>query len=79
MSQITEAAVSIGIMVLSLAMISVLISGKSQTSSVINSISAGFANSISAATAPVTGSAATPVVSPGGGLLGGFNNLLPGG
>jgi hypothetical protein len=78
MSQITEAAVSVLIVVVGLATLSVLVSGKSKTSDVINSLSAGFANSISAATAPVTGSAATPVVTPGGGLFGGFNNLLPG-
>lgn len=80
MSQITEAIVSIGALVIGLAILSVIVSGKSQTASVINSISAGFANSISAATAPVTGSAATPVVSTGGfGSLGSFGNFgLPG-
>jgi PRD1 phage membrane DNA delivery len=79
MSQITEAMVSIGALVVGLAILATLVSGRAKTVDVINSLSAGFANSLSAATAPVTGSSTAPVVTPGGGFgLPSFSNLLPG-
>jgi hypothetical protein len=73
MSQITEAVMSIAALIVGLAILSVLVSGKSKTADVISATSAAFANSLSAATAPVTGNAATPVVSTGG--FGGFSNF----
>jgi PRD1 phage membrane DNA delivery len=76
MSQITEAIVSIGALVVGLAILSVIVSGKSKTADVISSLSAGFANSLSAATAPVTGTSTAPVVSYNQGF-GGFSNILP--
>ena len=72
MSQITEAIMSIAALVVGLTILSVIVSGKSNTVGVINSLSAGFANSLSAATAPVTGSSTAPVVSPNSGLFGNF-------
>lgn len=77
MSGAVEAFVSIGALIVGLAIISVLVSQKSQTANVVSSLSAGFANALSAATAPTTGAATAPVVSYNQGF-GGFSNLLPG-
>jgi hypothetical protein len=78
MSQITEAVVSIGALVVGVAILSVILSNQGKSAAtVVSSISAGFANSLSAATAPVTGASTAPVVSYNSGF-GGFSNILPG-
>jgi len=73
MSHLGEAVISVLTLVVALAFLSVLVSGKAKTVDVINSLSAGFANSLSAATAPVTGATTAPVVSTGG--FGSFGNF----
>lgn len=75
MSQLTEAVVTILSLIVGVAILSVLVSGKSQTASVIGAGSAAFSNAISAATAPVTGTATAPVNSSGSafGSLPSFN------
>lgn len=72
MSQLTESAVTIMMAIVGVAILSVLVSKKSNTTSVISSLSAFFANSLSAATAPVTGASAS--INTGGGQWG-FSGL----
>jgi PRD1 phage membrane DNA delivery len=61
MNQLTETALSIGVLIVGLAVVSVLVSQKSQTPQVIGAASSAFSNALSAATAPVTGAATAPV------------------
>jgi hypothetical protein len=67
MSQLTEAVFTILSLVVGVAILSVLVSPRSQTAAVIGAGSSGFANVLSAATAPVTGATTAPNVG------GGFN------
>lgn len=67
MNALTEALVTILSLVVGVAILSVLVSPKSQTSAVISAGSSGFANVLSAATAPVTGASTAPNVGSGGG------------
>jgi len=73
MNQLTEAIVTIASLIVGVAILAVLVSGKSQTASVIGAGSAAFSNALSAATGPVTGSVSAPVNSAGGG----FGGIMP--
>lgn len=62
MSQLTEALVTIMTAIIGVAILSVLVSNRSQTAGVLGAFGQSFSNILSAATAPVTGKAATPNV-----------------
>lgn len=55
MNQITEAIVTIALAVVGLAMLSVILSRRSNTTGVIQAGASGFGNVLGAATASVTG------------------------
>jgi hypothetical protein len=55
MNQLTESAVAIFMAIIGVAILAVLVSSKSNTTGVIQSISSLFVNSLATATAPVTG------------------------
>lgn len=59
--------------IVTVAIIAVIVSQKSNTSNVISAFFGGFSNSIEAAVSPVTGQQAAPLQS--GGLNLGLNNL----
>jgi hypothetical protein len=65
MSKAEDALIAIVTGFISLAIISVIISSKAQTPSVISAFGSALANVISAATSPVTGNSATPNVGNG--------------
>ena len=78
LNSITEAFVTIAGFIVAVAIISVLVSPKAKTSSVIQASASGFANNIGEAISPVTGNGATPNLSyPGGGGLPQFGGGLP--
>lgn len=81
MNSLTEAGLSIMLAIIGVAILSVIVSRKSNTAGVLSAFGQSFSNMLSAATAPVTGNAATPNV--GGGLsansLGGIGGLSMGG
>lgn len=62
MSQLTEAIVTIFTAIIGVAILSVLVSNRSNTAGVLGAFGSAFANSLSAATAPVTGKASAPNV-----------------
>lgn len=75
MNQLTESAVAIFMAIIGVAILAVLVSNKSNTTGVIQSISSLFVNSLATATSPVTGASVTiNSAFPGGssGLGGGF-------
>jgi len=55
MNTLTEAAVTIGLAVIGLAMVSVLVSRNANTSGVIQSAASGLGNVMGVAESPVTG------------------------
>jgi hypothetical protein len=55
MNQITEAIVTIATAIVGVALLSVIVSRNSNTSSVLQSAGGAFATALGAATAPVTG------------------------
>jgi len=55
MDKLTEAVVTVFTAIIGVAILSVLVSPKAQTSSVIQSIASGFSNSLAVAQSPVTG------------------------
>ena len=57
MNTITEAAVTILLAIVGVAMLSVLVSPKSKTASVIQAGASGFGNALGVAESPVTGNA----------------------
>ena len=57
MNTITEAAVTILLAIVGVAMISVLVSPKAKTAGVIQAGASGFGNALGVAESPVTGSA----------------------
>ena len=57
MNGMLEAAVTIAIAIVGVAILSVIVSPKSQTSQVIQSVASGFGNSLAVAMSPVTGAA----------------------
>lgn len=63
MSQLTEAAVTIAMAIIGLAIIAALVSRRSNTSNVVQAISSGFGNTLATALSPVTGADATPNLS----------------
>lgn len=68
MNHFTEAAVTIGLAIIGLAMVSVLVSRNAQTPALAQALSSGFGNNIATAISPVTGGNASPNLSyPGGG------------
>lgn len=72
MNHFTEAAVTIGLAIIGLAMVSVLVSRNANTAGVAQAVSSGFGNTLATAISPVTGADATPNLSyPGGGSFGG--------
>lgn len=72
-----EPIVTIAMAIVGVAILSVLVSQKSNTAGVLSAFGQTFSNMLSAATAPVTGMAATPNV--GSGTLGGMGSFqLPG-
>jgi hypothetical protein len=60
MNTMTEAVVTIFTAIIGVAILSVLVSSKSQTSSVIGAFGSAFSNSLSAAESPVTGAVSSP-------------------
>lgn len=62
MSQLTEAMITIFGAIIGVAILSVLVSSRSNTAGVLGAFGQMFANSLSAATAPVTGKASAPNV-----------------
>lgn len=75
-----EAMVTIATAIIGVAILSVLVSQKSNTAGVLGAFGSMFSNMLSAATGPVTGSVTAPVNSTSSlGTLGGLGNLsLPG-
>jgi hypothetical protein len=59
---LTEAAMTIALAIVGLAIVSVLVSRKAQTPAVIQAAASGFNNSLATAEAPVTGAMAQPVL-----------------
>lgn len=55
MNQITEMLVTIAVAIVGLAMVSVLVSRKSQTPQVIQASGSAFSNALAVAESPVTG------------------------
>ncbi len=55
MDKIVEAVVTVFTAIIGVAILSVLVSPKAQTSSVIQAIASGFGNSLAVAESPVTG------------------------
>ncbi len=79
MNQLTEAAASIGLAIVGVAIIALLVSRKSQTPAVIQSLGSAFSNALGIATSPVTGANVqlnTSYPSSGGMSLQGLN--MPG-
>lgn len=67
MNQLTEAAVTIALAIIGLAMVSAIVSRRANTAGVVQALSSGLGNNIAAATAPVTGANISPNLSyPGG-------------
>lgn len=80
MGQLTETILAIATAIVGVAILSVLVSNRSQTANVLGAAGSAFANALSAATAPVTGRAATPNVNgpgSGGGAWGIGNVGIP--
>jgi len=73
MSQLTEALVTILTAIVGVAILSVIVSKKSNTSGVIESAGRAFGNSLGIATAPVTGANVSGLSGLGSGNSGGFN------
>jgi hypothetical protein len=59
MNAMVEAVVTIALAVIGLAIVSVLVSNKANTTSVVQSLASGFGNSLGVAESPVTGASAT--------------------
>jgi hypothetical protein len=53
--RITEAIVTIFSLIIGVAVLSVLVSGKARTSEVVQSVASGFGNDLAVAMSPVTG------------------------
>jgi hypothetical protein len=57
----TEAVVTIATAIVGVAILAVLVSKNSQTSTVLGAAGSAFSNALSAATGPVTGAVAQPI------------------
>ena len=71
MNTLIEAGVTIATAIVGLAIVSVLVSKRSQTSNVIQAAASGFNNALGVAEAPVTGASYSPNLSYPGGMYGG--------
>ena len=60
---VTEMIVTIVLAIVGLAIVSVLVSGKSNTIGVVQSAASGLANNLNVAESPVTGVQVSPVLS----------------
>lgn len=71
MNTLTEAGVTIALAIIGLAMVSAVISRRSNATGVVQAISSGLGNNIATAISPVTGAGVSPDLSyPGGGSFG---------
>lgn len=82
MNNITEALVTVATAIIGVAILSVLVSPKSETAQVIQATASGFGNSLAVAMSPVTGAQVNINTSyPGGSTMGGgmpaFSGALP--
>jgi hypothetical protein len=78
MSQLTEAMVTIFVAIVGVAILSVLVSSRSQTPQVLQAFGSMFSNALGVATAPVSGSSVNIDTSyPAAGGMGGFGNTSP--
>lgn len=75
MNQLTESVVTILTAIVGVAILSVLVSQRSNTAGVFSAAGSAFANALSAATGPVTGAVTAPNV--GGNSLGGGLSQFP--
>jgi PRD1 phage membrane DNA delivery len=74
MDKLTEAGLSLGALIVGVAVLSIILSQRSNTTGVIQSLASGFGNSLAVAESPVTGTSVQPDLSyPGGGS---FNHLF---
>ena len=73
MNQLVEATLTILLAVVGLAMVSVLVSRKSNTTGVIQAGASGFGNALAVAQSPVTGESVPINLSYPGGGFGGFS------
>lgn len=69
MDNITEAAVSIAVAIVGVAILAVLVSNNSNTSGVITALGNAFGNSLGVAVSPVTGTSGITGI---GGFSGGY-------
>lgn len=72
MNQLVEASITIALAVIGLAMISVLVSKRANTTGVIQASGSAFGNALAVAQSPVTGNAVRVDLSYPGGGFGGF-------
>lgn len=73
MNDLTKGVVTILSLIVGVAILSVLVSPKAQTSQVIQSLASGFGNDLAVAQSPVTGNSVSINTSyPGGGGMGGL-------
>jgi hypothetical protein len=73
MDKLTEGVITILSLIVGVAILSVLVSPKAQTSQVIQSIASGFGNDLAVAQSPVTGNSVSINTSyPSGGNMGGL-------
>lgn len=75
MNTLVEGMVTIAVAIVGVAILSVLVSQKSQTPQVLGAAGSAFANALSAATGPTTGAVASPSVGSGMGGLFNIGNL----
>jgi ketol-acid reductoisomerase len=76
MDKLFESIVTIAGLIVAVAIVSVLVSPKANTSNVVQSFASGFGNNLAVAIAPVTG-ANTPITLayPGSGYFGGNSSM----
>lgn len=75
MNTLTEMIITVAVAIVGLAMVSVLVSKKSQTPAVIQSAGSAFSNALGVAESPVTGATYTMDLSyPGTDLTGSFGH-----
>jgi hypothetical protein len=72
MNQLTETVVTVLTLIVGVAILSVLVSRKSNTVGVIQAAASGFGNALGVATSPVTGASVPLNLGYGGNSLGNF-------
>jgi hypothetical protein len=70
MNQITETVVTVLTLIIGVAILSVLVSRKSNTVGVIQAAASGFGNALGVATSPITGASVPISLGYGGGMSG---------